>query len=102
VARRARALVRAVLPGALEQVDPPSKIVAYGDDRTYASLICAIAPFQEHVNLMFADGARLPDPAGLLQGTGKRARHVKLRSAADVDRPAVRALLEAARSLRRP
>ncbi len=71
-------------------------IVAYGHDRTYAGLICAIAPFRAHVNLMFANGARLPDPAGLLEGTGKHARHVKLRTAADVDRPGVRALLEAA------
>ena len=96
VAMAARALVLKVIPDALEQVDPPSKIVAYGYDRTYAGLICAIAPFRSHVNLMFSKGTQLPDPAGLLEGTGKKARHVKLQSPADLDNPAVRTLLQAA------
>ena len=45
---------------------------------------------------MFARGADLADPDGLLEGTGKKARHVKLRNVADVDRPGVRTLLEEA------
>ncbi|MBI5671023.1 MAG: DUF1801 domain-containing protein [Chloroflexi bacterium] len=52
-------------------------------------------PYQNHVNLGFARGVSLPDPAGLLEGTGKKARHVKLRTAEDVDNLAVRELLEA-------
>jgi hypothetical protein len=48
---------------------------------------------------MFSKGTELPDPEGLLEGTGKRARHVKLRSIGDVDRPGVRALvMEAGRA----
>ncbi|MBS0267059.1 MAG: DUF1801 domain-containing protein, partial [Planctomycetes bacterium] len=35
--------------------------------------------FQSHVNVGFYNGARLADPARLLQGTGKRMRHVKLK-----------------------
>ena len=35
--------------------------------------------FTSHVNVGFFHGAALPDPARLLQGTGKRMRHVKLR-----------------------
>ena len=35
--------------------------------------------FTSHVNLGFFHGAALPDPARLLQGTGKFMRHVKLR-----------------------
>ena len=45
---------------------------------------------------MLAQGAELPDPLGLLAGTGKRARHVKIQQSGDVDRAGVRALLEAA------
>ena len=41
--------------------------------------------------------ASLPDPAHLLQGTGKRHRHVKLTTPADLAAPALRELLEAAR-----
>jgi hypothetical protein len=35
--------------------------------------------FTSHVNVGFFQGAALPDPARLLQGAGKRMRHVKLR-----------------------
>ncbi|HET9448514.1 MAG TPA: DUF1801 domain-containing protein [Steroidobacteraceae bacterium] len=34
--------------------------------------------FKSHVNVGFFNGASLDDPAGLLQGSGKRMRHVKL------------------------
>ncbi len=34
--------------------------------------------FKDHVNVGFFFGALLKDPAGLLEGTGKRGRHVKL------------------------
>jgi hypothetical protein len=94
IAARTRALVMVALPGATEQVDPPSRITAYGYNRTYKGLICAIAPQKEYVNLMFSRGAELPDPSGLLAGTGKRARHVKLKSPDDVTAPALRALLD--------
>jgi hypothetical protein len=49
-----------------------------------------------HINLMFARGTELPDPEGLLLGTGKRARHVTIRQEADLERPGVRTLLVAA------
>ena len=52
--------------------------------------------FTGHVNLGFFRGNALPDPAGLLQGTGKWMRHVKLRSESPIDEAAVRALIEAA------
>jgi hypothetical protein len=98
-----RTLILDVLPALVEQVDLPSKIVAYGCDRTYAGLVCAIAPFKAHVNLMFAQGAILPDPEHLLEGTGKRARHVRITASAEIANPALRTLLEtaAARVLRR-
>jgi hypothetical protein len=37
--------------------------------------------FTSHVNVGFFHGASLPDPARLLQGSGKFMRHVKLASA---------------------
>ena len=46
-----------------------------------------------HANLGFARGASLPDPAGLVEGTGKNLRHVKVRKPEDVDRPGMRELL---------
>ncbi len=52
--------------------------------------------FTAHVNVGFFGGAALPDPAGLLSGTGKFMRHVKLRPGEAVDEGALRALIEAA------
>lgn len=58
--------------------------------------------FKAHVNVGFFFGAALDDPAGLLQGTGKRMRHVKLRWGEPVDDAALRALIVAAyRDMRR-
>jgi hypothetical protein len=96
IARKARALVLSVFPNAVEQVDIPGKLLGYGTDTTYQGTVCVIMPYKEHVNLGFARGTSLPDPSGLLEGTGKRARHVKLRNPEAVDNPALRTLLEAA------
>lgn len=52
--------------------------------------------FKAHVNVGFFKGAELPDPAGLLQGSGKSMRHVKLRPGEPVDEKALRALIVAA------
>ncbi|MCA9559356.1 MAG: DUF1801 domain-containing protein [Myxococcales bacterium] len=52
--------------------------------------------FSAHVNVGFFGGADLPDPAGLLSGTGKFMRHVKLRPGEAVDEAALRALIETA------
>jgi hypothetical protein len=100
LALKARALVLDVMPGLLEQVDVPGKLLAYGWSATYKDTVCVIMPLKAGVNLGFARGAELPDPEGLLTGTGKRARHVRLSTPADVERPALRALLEAAAAAR--
>ena len=52
--------------------------------------------FKEHVNVGFFRGGELPDPKGLLEGTGKVMRHVKLRAGNDVDAKALTKLIEAA------
>jgi hypothetical protein len=54
--------------------------------------------FTAHVNVGLFLGADLADPAGLLEGTGKYMRHVKLRPGAAIDRKAVAALIQAAYS----
>jgi hypothetical protein len=41
--------------------------------------------YTEHVTFEFSDGARLPDPKGLLEGTGARRRHLKFESLADIE-----------------
>jgi hypothetical protein len=52
--------------------------------------------FEDHVNVGFFRGAELPDANGLLEGTGKLMRHVKLRPDQKMDDAALRELIEAA------
>ena len=58
-------------------------------------------PMRGYINLGFYQGAVLADPQGLLEGTGKGLRHVKLRSLAEANRRPVRALVAAALARRR-
>ncbi len=51
--------------------------------------------FRAHVNVGFYNGAVLDDPARLLEGAGKRMRHVKLRPAEAVDAAALESLVAA-------
>ncbi len=52
--------------------------------------------FTHHVNVGFFAGASLPDPARLLEGSGRSMRHVKIRAGARVDEGALAALIESA------
>jgi hypothetical protein len=54
--------------------------------------------FTSHVNVGFFYGAELPDPAGLLEGSGKRMRHVKLKPGVAVDSAALSRLIDHAYS----
>jgi uncharacterized protein DUF1801 len=96
---------RDAMPGATEQLDLPDHLVAFafrpaGGVRL-RDFAVALIPHAAHVNVQLADGALLDDPTGIVEGTGKRIRHVKCRSLDDVARPALRALLEQQASRRR-
>lgn len=52
--------------------------------------------FRAHVNVGFFRGAELPDPKGLLEGSGKFMRHVKLRPGDEVDAAALTKLVAVA------
>jgi hypothetical protein len=52
--------------------------------------------FTNHVNVGFYRGAVLDDPAGLLEGNGKRMRHVKLSPGRQVNAAALGDLIDAA------
>ena len=100
-----RDLIREVAPDATEQLDVPDRLLAFGFGppggiRLQGQAI-GLIPHTAHVNVQLADGAQLDDPAGIVEGTGKRVRHVKCRSLDDASRPALRALLEEQAELRR-
>lgn len=62
------------------------------DDAAFAH----VAIFKAHANVAFFYGAQLSDPARLLEGTGKRMRHVKLKPGQPVDSVALAALIDEA------
>lgn len=62
------------------------------DDAAFAY----VNAFNAHVNVGFFRGAEIADPKGLLEGTGKLMRHVKLRPELDVDATALTELIESA------
>ena len=96
IALRLRRLILSIAPDLIEQIDEPARMLAYGFDRSYRGTVCVLMPLKQGANLGFARGAELPDPAGLLAGTGKRARHVRISDVAQVDAPELLDLLEAA------
>lgn len=68
----------------------------------YATVCVEDAPFayvgvfRAHVNVGFFHGAALPDPTGLLQGTGKYMRHVKVKPGIPLDGASLEALINSA------
>jgi hypothetical protein len=100
IARAVRALVMERMPGVVEWIDTGNGLGAYGTEKKMSALLFAIIPHKGHVNLQFADGVELDDPDGLVEGTGKRIRHVKFRSLEDVKRPAAHRLVDQQVALR--
>ena len=59
--------------------------------------ICALATFKDHIGLnFFAPPSVLPDPKKKLEGEGKTSRMLKVRTAADIDAPAITRWVKAA------
>lgn len=71
--------------------------IGYGFTEIAWDCFCAIIVYSKHINISFPSGAFLSDSKGLLQGTGKRIRHIKIRNFNDINDPAVKKLLLEAR-----
>jgi hypothetical protein len=102
IAYALRELIAAVHPGVIEVNWPHQKNAGFGvGPRKMSEQFCYVGMTAKHVNLGFYEGALLDDPAGLLQGTGKKLRHVKVKTLAAVHESALRALLTAAADRKR-
>ena len=97
IARRLREIVVEVDPDTVEVVRLGDRAATYGvGPKKMSEGYAYILPHKNWVNLGFYMGAILPDPAGLMEGTGKKLRHVKVRSVEDAGRPEIRVLVEEA------
>jgi len=94
VAQGLRWLMKEILTGTKESVNP-WKIPTF----ELNGPMCFFMVGKNHVTFGFLRGASLPDPAKLLQGTGRNLRHVKLRSTDDLQKPALKKLIRAAARL---
>ena len=102
IARRLRAIIRAVDVSTVETVRLGDNAATYGvGPKKMTDGYAYIMPMRGYINLGFYQGAVLADPERLLEGTGKGLRHVKIRSLAEANRPPVRALVAAALARRR-
>ena len=107
VARNGRAVVaklRRLLPGAVRMVYDNYNflVVGFGPSERPSDAILSVAFAPRWVVLCFLqNGPKLPDPNGLLRGSGNVVRNIRLISARAFDAPPVRALVKAALAMAR-
>ena len=93
--RDARQRLLAHFPRGVEMVFDNYNALVFGIGPTGQSRdsFISIAGYPKWVTLFFLDGAGLADPEGLLEGDGKQVRGIRLKTPADLDAPAVVALI---------
>jgi hypothetical protein len=91
-----REMLFKTLPDIKEQIDKPARIIGYGYGPKYADHICVIIPSKKGLKLGFNRGSELPDPTGILQGSGKVHKYVEIRSGTDIKSSALKKLLSSA------
>jgi hypothetical protein len=97
---RARRELRAEFPRGFELVfdNYNALVFAISPSESAADAFVSVAGYPRWVTLFFLHGAQLDDPLGLLEGTGKQVRSIRLATGKQVSSPAVRALLKQART----
>ncbi len=95
-ASAARQLVKGLLPGISETVDPSAKLLGYSYGPGYKEVVFTLIMSKTGVKLGIVRGSELPDPKHLMAGAGKVHRHVQLRSVDDLKRPGTYQLLKSA------
>src|SRR5437667_10389297 len=95
LALKLRALVLEEMAPCYENIYDAYSAVAigYGTSDRLSDGIFHIAVYSKGANLGFNDGATLDDPKGILEGTGNRIRHIKIRKPEDLKRPELRAYI---------
>ena len=101
LARASRTALRKRFPTAVELVYDNYNALAIGwaPNERASEVIVSLALFARGISLYFTHGAKLADPRKLLHGSGNQGRFIRLQSVAQLDEPAVAALLAAATNL---
>jgi hypothetical protein len=95
IAAALRDRIGAIHPEAVEVPRAGERSVSYGlGPKKMSEAYAYLMPQKAYVNLGFFYGTDLEDPSGTLEGTGKKLRHVKVRSVEQANAPEVGVLLE--------
>ena len=98
-ARAALVRLRRLVPGAVELVydNYNGLVIGFCPSERASEAVLSLVVYPRSVTICFLqDGPELPDPSGLLKGSGSVVRHISLQSAANLDKPAIRALINVA------
>lgn len=98
LARSILAAMRARYPTAIKLVydNYNALAIGFGPSEKTSQAIFSVAVFPRWVSLFFLQGKQLPDPEGILQGSGNVARHIRLPSAGRLDELSVKNLMQEA------
>ena len=96
LAKKMRVLVLDIFPDANEKTYWGWSNTWYGSSEKTANAVFSISPMKDYVQLYFMRGTELSDPDELLEGTGKKLRHVNIRQAADLKQTALLRLMKRA------
>lgn len=90
LALEARELVLRVLAPSNESIlDVYVLAMNYGFSERRKDQVVYIGVYAKHINLGFYWGAQMVDPDGMLEGSGKQLRHIRIRSIADLGTPII-------------
>lgn len=94
IALRLREIILSLDPAIIEDIRLTDRAACYGlPAESAARFFCYIFPCTRWVHLGFYRGIHLPDPTGLLIGTGKELRYVKVHTLKEAGKTALHALL---------
>ena len=98
LARATRVKMRKSVPGAFEVVydNYNALAIGYAPSERSSEAIFSLVLYPTRVRVFFLQGARLPDPDGVLEGKGNQVRSFVVESAKDLDRPEVVRLMRVA------
>ncbi|MDQ3012970.1 MAG: DUF1801 domain-containing protein [Acidobacteriota bacterium] len=96
IALSARDLISKLIPKAEEKVYFGWRIISFSLNAEMSGQFSSVGPGKKYVNLYFMQGTSLDDPKGLLEGTGKNMRHVKIREVSGLKNAALKELIKTA------
>jgi hypothetical protein len=96
LAKATRAFMLELLPRVEETIDSTGPYIQFSYGPGYKGVVSYITVNQKGVKLGVARGTSLPDPRGLLKGSGKANRHVVIDRPSDLQTPGLRQLVRAA------